>query len=109
MGLKKAVGILLCSTQAVIGADYYIQTRDAGLGWGDLSATDYGTIVEKRFARVRAERAAAGPGDAEGVWGEVSRYGQSLLGRGEQLAEAPPAEEEQPKPICVRRGTVTDC
>lgn len=32
MGLKKAVGILLCSTQAVIGADYYIQTRDAGLG-----------------------------------------------------------------------------
>lgn len=107
MGLKKAAGILICSTQAVIGADYYIQTRDAGLGWGDLSATDYSTIVQDRFARARAAKAAEGEGT---TWDDVASYGKSLLGRGEQLAEAPAAAQEEPiNPICVRRGTTADC
>lgn len=109
MGLKKAVGILLCSTQAVIGADYYIQTRDAGLGWGDLSATDYGTIVQDRFVRARTAKAARGDA-ATSLWGDVASYGKSLLGGGEQLAEAQsPPQEEAPAPVCVRRGTVADC
>ena len=109
MGLKKAASILLCSTQVVVGADYYIQTRDSGLGWGDLSATDYGTIVQDRFARARAARAARGDGDSS-AWEDVASYGKSLLGRSEQLAEAQPApQEEVPTPVCVRRGTVADC
>ena len=50
MGLKRALGILVFSTQSVIGADYYIQTRDAGLRWGDLSTNDYRAIIQHRFA-----------------------------------------------------------
>lgn len=76
MGLKKAMGILVFSTQAVIGADYYFQTRDAGLNWGDLSATDYGTIVQERFARARAAKErAAQAGDSTGTWDKLAALG----------------------------------
>ncbi|WP_264210654.1 hypothetical protein [Leisingera thetidis] len=115
MGLKKAAGILVFSVQAVIGADYYFQTRDAGLNWGDLSATDYGTIVQDRFARARAARADGGsaglPETAAGggtVWSEAASYGRRLLTGGEQVAEAQ-SGEEAPQPVCIRRGNVADC
>ncbi|MEX0302753.1 MAG: hypothetical protein AB3N24_10050 [Leisingera sp.] len=114
MGLKKAVGILVFCTQGVIGADYYIQTRDAGLNWGDLSATDYSTIVQDRFARARAREAAglaAAPGgaaeDGQSIWSEAASYGKSLFSGGEQLAAV--QEPEEPQPICIRRGNVPDC
>ncbi|MBY6140704.1 hypothetical protein KUV26_14765 [Leisingera daeponensis] len=110
MGLKKAMGILMVSTQAVIGADYYFQTRDAGLGWGDLSATDYGTIVQERLARARAAREHAGRGgqdDGQSVWSEAASYGSSLLGGGEQVAQADAGGAVQP--VCIRRGNAADC
>jgi len=116
VGLKKAMGILVFSTQGVIGADYYIQTRDAGLNWGDLSATDYGTIVQDRFARARAAKQAASrtglpaaaAEDGQTVWSEAASYGKSLFSGGEQVAEAQ-GGEEAPQPICIRRGNVADC
>lgn len=109
MGLRKAMGILVFSTQAVIGYDYYIQTRDANLGWGDLSATDYGTIVQERFARARAQDATRlADGGGTSVWGEAASYGKRLFSGGEQVAEAPGAEEAPP-PVCIRRGNVADC
>ncbi|UWQ38178.1 hypothetical protein K3552_03985 [Leisingera aquaemixtae] len=112
MALKKAMGILVFSTQAVIGYDYHIQTRDAGLSWGDLSATDYGTIVQERFARARtrdtALLAAQQGGEAPSVWGEAASYGKRLLAGGEQVAEAQ-GEHEAPPPVCIRRGNVADC
>ncbi|KIC17056.1 MULTISPECIES: hypothetical protein [unclassified Leisingera] len=95
MGLKKAMGILVFSTQAVIGADYYFQTRDAGLGWGDLSATDYGTIVQERFARARTakEHAARSGGDA-GSWDRLAALGSSTSGD---------------QPVCIRRSNEAEC
>lgn len=109
MGLRKTMGILVFSTQAVIGYDYYIQTRDANLRWGDLSATDYGTILQERFARARAEDAArlAGGGGTS-IWGEAAIYGKRLFTGGEQVAEAQ-SGEEAPPPVCIRRGNVADC
>ena len=114
MGLKKAVGIVVFCTQGVVGADYYFQTRDAGLGWGQLSGAQYAEIVRERISRVRAERAGlhAGqvPESAAGgstVWGEMASYGKSLFSGGEQVAEA--QQPEAPQPICIRRGNVADC
>ncbi|NSY40824.1 hypothetical protein [Leisingera sp. ANG59] len=113
MGLKKAMGILVFSIQGVVGYDYYIQTRDAGLNWGDLSATDYGTIVQDRIARARAGRDSAGLNAHEGsesVWGEVASYGRSLLGGGDQMAQAETGEAAGgSQPDCIRRGNVADC
>lgn len=78
-------------------------------GWGDLSATDYGTIVQRRFARARAAK-AAGAGGETTASDDVASYGKSLLGGSEQLAEARTAsQEEAPAPVCVRRGNVADC
>ncbi|UWQ84346.1 hypothetical protein [Leisingera caerulea] len=116
MALKKAMGILVLSTQAVIGYDYHIQTRDAGLSWGDLSATDYGTIVQERFARARTRDTvrAAAQHDGQGlsIWGEAASYGKRLLtggpSGGEQVAEVQNGEEAPP-PVCIRRGNVADC
>ena len=113
MAFKKSVGILVLATQVVIGADYYIQTRDAGLRWGDLSATDYGTILQDRFARARAAKALAAQhaqtaeGEAQPLWQAVTEMGSSLFAEGAQLAEAD--TDEAPKPICIRRGNVADC
>ncbi|KIC12126.1 hypothetical protein RA19_02425 [Leisingera sp. ANG-M1] len=107
MGLKKAVGIVVFCIQGVIGADYYFQTRDAGLGWGQLSSADYAAIVRERITRVRAERAGLNAGAENSVWGEAASYGKRLLSGGQQVAEA--QEPEAPKPICVRRGNVSDC
>ncbi|WP_291726474.1 hypothetical protein [Leisingera sp. F5] len=113
MGLKKAMGILVFSTQAVIGYDYYIQTRDAGLNWGDLSATDYSTILQDRFTRARAAKEATSlaglaAGEGQSVWGEAASYGKSLLSGGEQIADAQNSEDA-PQPVCIRRGNVADC
>ncbi|MEW2912445.1 hypothetical protein [Leisingera sp. JC11] len=95
MGLKKAMGILVFSTQAVIGADYYFQTRDAGLGWGDLSATDYGTIVQERLARARTAREqAARRGQDTGGWDRLAALGNGADGD---------------QPVCVRRGSEAGC
>ncbi|KIC37017.1 hypothetical protein [Leisingera sp. ANG-M7] len=113
MALKKAIGILVFSIQGVVGYDYYIQTRDAGLNWGDLSATDYGTIVQERIARVRAGRDRAAidaPQDGQTLWGEVASYGRNLLGGSDQVAQAGTAEGTgEAQPVCIRRGNVADC
>mgnify|MGYP001627857403 CR=1 FL=1 len=129
MGLKKALGILVFSTQAVIGYDYYIQTRDAGLRWGELSAADYSTILQDRYARARAAKAAARlaappAGEGETIWAAAASYGKRLFSGGEQVAEAQGGEEAEPGPesvrvnkglgagnggTCVRRGTALEC
>lgn len=109
MGLRKAMGILVFSTQAVIGYDYYIQTRDGNLGWGVLSATDYGTIVQERFARARAKEATRlADGGGLSLWSGAASYGKRLFSGGEQVAEAQ-SGEEAPPPVCIRRGNVADC
>ncbi|UWQ27731.1 MULTISPECIES: hypothetical protein [unclassified Leisingera] len=113
MGLKKAMGILVFSTQAVIGYDYYIQTRAAGLNWGDLSATDYSTILQDRFTRARAAKEATSlaglaAGDGQSIWSEAAGYGKSLLSGGQQVADAQ-SNEDAPQPVCIRRGNVADC
>ncbi|MDC0660803.1 hypothetical protein N6L27_22585 [Leisingera sp. SS27] len=113
MALKKAMGILVFSIQGVVGYDYYIQTRDAGLNWGDLSATDYGTIVQERIARSRAVRDSAAldaPQDGQSLWQTASSYGKSLLGGGDQVAQADTAGDAgEAQPVCIRRGNVADC
>ncbi|OED48348.1 hypothetical protein AB838_10475 [Rhodobacteraceae bacterium (ex Bugula neritina AB1)] len=112
MGLKKAMGILVFSTQAVIGADYYFQTRDAGLHWGDLSATDYGTIVQDRFARARTAKERArryGQDSSQPAWQKVSSSGSSLLGGGEQVASTASNAAAEQQPVCVRRGNIAEC
>ena len=123
MGLKKALGILVFSTQAVIGYDYYIQTRDAGLRWGELSAAGYSTILQDRFARARAAkeaaRLAADPSESETVWGKAASYGKRLFSGGEEVAEAQGGEDAAAVQVnkglgagggaCVRRGTALEC
>ncbi|UWQ79658.1 hypothetical protein K3725_01205 [Leisingera sp. S132] len=113
MALKKAIGILVFSIQGVVGYDYYIQTRDAGLNWGDLSATDYGTIVQDRVARSRAARDSAAldaPQDSQSLWQTASSYGKSLLGGGAQVAQADTAGDAgEAQSVCIRRGNVADC
>lgn len=101
MGISKAIGILALSVQAVVGADYYMQTRDAGLRWGELSAADYSVIIQNRFARAR--------GAAESQIPKTQR--PDTLASALPLPVSPVSAEEaaQPVPICVRRGTILDC
>ncbi|MGR3760127.1 hypothetical protein ACUXV3_08325 [Roseobacteraceae bacterium NS-SX3] len=106
MGIRKAAGILVLSVQPVVSADFYFQTRDAGLGPGELSVREYAAIVHERFARVRAERAAAAqPADTMGTIRKLGkRIGTAFTG-----AEEVAGTEEAPARVCVRRGTTLDC
>lgn len=101
MGLRKTVGILVFSVQAVIGADYYFQTRDAGLSWGELSAAEYSQIVQARF-----DRSQTGLGREERAPLLLSNVAPGVSGHGHGLVQQ--AEETEPA-ICVRRGTTLDC
>lgn len=101
MGISKAIGILALSVQAVVGADYYIQTRDAGMRWGELSAADYSVIIQDRFAKAH--------GTAKSQMPKPQR--PDTLASAQPLPVSPVSAEEaaQPAPICVRRGTTLDC
>ncbi|MEP2718320.1 hypothetical protein [Pseudophaeobacter sp.] len=100
MVIRKVIGILFLSVQAVVGADYYFQTRDAGLQWGEMSAADYAQIIQRRFDK--AHKASE-----HGVGEQVA------LGGGTQLAQPSYREDEsqesQAAKICVRRGTALNC
>lgn len=95
MAIRKAVGIVVLTVQAVVGADYYMQTRDAGLQWGELSAADYQRIIQLRFAKSRG-------GGEQLALSEFSTPAQSL----DRAEDATEAEETK---ICVRRGTTRHC
>jgi hypothetical protein len=114
MGLKKAFGILVLSTQSVIGADYYIQTRDAGLRWGDLSTNDYRAIIQHRFARARTAKVrAVQAGEPASAWRSFAEPGGSIAaapGGPRQMAGAgTAAAPDGPPPVCIRRGNVANC
>jgi|GEM_PF-2132181 len=49
MGLRKALGIIVVSTQLVVAVDYNMQSHKAGLGPGELSMSEYFSIVQKRY------------------------------------------------------------
>lgn len=95
VGIRKAIGILVLTVQVVVGADYYMQTRDAGLHWGELSAADYSRIIQHRYAK-----AQGAPGSL--AVSDLADPAQPPI----QAAEADLAEEAQ---ICVRRGTAMSC
>ncbi len=84
------------SVQAVIGADYFFQTRDAGLTWGELSAADYAHIIRQRFAR------------AHGAGADFAQNNTVMTVPARALPR-PAAPEEAQAQICVRRGTELAC
>ena len=81
MGLRKAIGIIVFSTQAVVVVDYNMQSQTAGLQPGELSMKDYAAIVHKRYEDPDSSR----------------------------LAAIDTAEPETPRPVCIRRGTALNC
>ncbi|MFW8596066.1 hypothetical protein [Cribrihabitans neustonicus] len=98
MALRKAIGIVVFAAQSVVAADYFIQTRDAGLVWGELSSADYAAIVRARFA-----------GGAAGSHSLAELA--SGVGREEPISAADPggnSKGEAPG-ICIRRGTALQC
>ena len=67
MGLRKALGIILVSTQLVVAVDYNMQSHKAGLGPGELSMKDYFAIVQKRYDKPDHSRLAAVADNTEGT------------------------------------------
>lgn len=109
MSLRKTLGILIFSTQAVVAFDYNMQSRKSGLGPGELSMSDYVAIVQSRYDTKPDKRVAAGQQET-GIWQKVTGLGARLSGGQEDLAQAEvPTQEEVSSGICIRRGTALNC
>ncbi|OIQ45644.1 MAG: hypothetical protein BM558_03015 [Roseobacter sp. MedPE-SW] len=117
MSLRKTLGILVFSTQAVVAVDYNMQSRKAGLEPGELSMSDYAAVVQSRYDTKSDEHIAADHQET-GIWQKVTGLGAGLgsgLGAGlsgghEDLAQAEDApQEEESSGICIRRGTALNC
>lgn len=118
MGLRKALGIIVVSTQAVIAVDYNMQSHKAGLQPGELSMADYAAIVQKRYQVPQDTQFVTSQLVAEeirgaGIWGKLSGVGSEItarVGDTEDLAEAAILPEPAgPAPVCIRRGTALSC
>jgi len=112
MSLRKTLGILIFSTQAVVAVDYNMQSQKAGLGPGELSMKDYAAIVQSRYDTDPASQIATDP-QGDGLWQKVTGIGSGIgagLSGGADLAEAQvEAQEEVPATVCIRRGTALNC
>ena len=108
MGIRQVFGILVCSVQAVVAADYYFQTRDAGLQWGELSSARYAEIVRLRYSKegwalaALPQETGAQPADNSAL---AQKRGADLTGEATQGQNS----AEDPARICVRRGTERIC
>lgn len=116
MSLRKALGIIIFSTQMVVVVDYNMQSRQARLGPGELSMSDYAAIVQRRYDRPEGNRPAADADDAGNVdlWHKVSSFASGLEKRPldeQELSEASggDAAPEEPAAVCVRRATALTC
>lgn len=121
MGVRKALGILAFSTQAVIAVDYNMQSQKAGLQPGELSMSEYAAIVQKRYEAPKSIQFVAEETRTTGLWGKLSGVGSQVgsgVGTGlaaratgrEDLAKAEITPgSEAPAPVCIRRGTALDC
>ena len=113
MALRKAIGIIVICTQAVVVVDYNMQSQKAGLKPGALSMQDYFAIVQKRYEEHDGSRLAAaetGTGGA-GLWHKVADLS---AGSGDKLTDTVGSAEdtaaaEAPNSIYIRRGTTTNC
>lgn len=117
MGVRKALGILAFSTQAVIAVDYNMQSQKGGLQPGELSMSEYAAIVQKRYEAPKSIQFVAEETRTTGLWGKLSGVGTGggaglaarATGR-EDLAKAEITPgSEAPAPVCIRRGTALDC
>ncbi|WP_417712909.1 hypothetical protein [Pseudophaeobacter arcticus] len=118
MSLRKTLGILVFSTQAVVAVDYNMQSQKAGLGPGELSMKDYAAIVQKRYKTQPADRIAT-EGQRDGLWqkatglgfetGLGSAIGARLSGGDDVAAADVAAQEQAPASVCIRRGTALNC
>ncbi|KPD11000.1 hypothetical protein [Phaeobacter sp. 11ANDIMAR09] len=112
MFVRKALGIMVLSTQAVIAVDYNMQSQKAGLGPGELSMKDYMALVQKRYDPKPASQVAEALQESV-LWQRVTELGGQEgagLSGGEDLAEAAgQAPQEAPATVCIRRGTALDC
>ncbi len=105
MSLRKTLGILIFSTQAVVAFDYNMQSRKSGLGPGELSMSDYVAIVQRRYD-TKSEGHIAAEQQETRIWQKVTGLGARLSGGQEDLAQAEvPTQEEVSSGICIRRGT----
>lgn len=95
MFFRKAFGILFLCVQATIGTDYYIQTRDAGLHWGELSSAEYVGIVRARYGASAAPLAEDRP----------------IFVKADPVTadETVALNQEVPTQVCVGRGTQREC
>lgn len=123
MSLRKSLGILVFSTQAVIAVDYNMQSHQAGLGPGELSMSDYAAIVKKRYDKEPGDRISVElQGDdqqGDGLWRKLAGIGADMraglsggtdAATGSALAEADlEAAKDAPVTVCIRRGTSLDC
>lgn len=125
MGVRKALGILAFSTQAVIAVDYNMQSQKAGLQPGELSMSEYAAIVQKRYEAPKSIQFVAEETRTTGLWGKLSGVGSQVgsgvgTGGGTGLAARATGREdlakaeitpgsEAPAPVCIRRGTALDC
>lgn len=110
--MRKSLGILVISTQAVIAVDYNMQSQKVGLGPGELSMKDYMAIVQKRYDKPPVSQVAADPQGA-GLWQKVTDLGtglsSSLSGREDLADAAAETQQDVPATVCIRRGTALDC
>jgi len=112
MSIRKTLGILVFSIQAVVAVDYNMQSQKAGLGPGELSMKDYAAIVQKRYETEPADRIAT-VGQRDRIWQQAAGLGSAIGARfpgAADVADADVAAQEQaPASVCIRRGTTLDC
>lgn len=110
MGMRKALGIIVFSTQAVVVFDYNMQSHKAGLAPGELSMKDYAALVQKRYeapdsARLAALDAVTDPDALSRARAMTSPMTSPQDSNG--AAEA--ASQDAPAAVCIRRGTALYC
>lgn len=102
MSIRKALGIIVFSTQAVVVIDYNMQSHKAGLSPGALSMKDYVAIVQQRYEAPDSGRfadlsMASDPDTAASV---------ATLTKAEAAQGTAP---DAPAGVCIRRGTALYC
>ncbi len=114
MSVRKALGILVFSTQAVVVFDYNMQSRNAGLAPGALSMKDYAAIVQKRYETPDSGRFAGLDVITEPDTPSSGRPRTSTLASTSGSAQggtgaAQAASSDAPTAVCIRRGTALYC
>ncbi|WP_083099868.1 hypothetical protein [Pseudophaeobacter leonis] len=114
MGMRKALGIIVFSTQAVVAFDYNMQSHKAGLAPGELSMKAYAAIVQKRYeapdsARLAALDALTDPGARAIARPFVGPLTSPLTSAQDMSEAAQAASPDAPAAVCIRRGTALYC